>query len=420
MFRRIGDVEATPIESIFQEFLPAVAFQTRNQYCEAVHDLPDMWTPPGTLVKTVEKNGEVYEVWHGTLNMPEIHQLMKRIQILVLFYIEGGSYVTEPNQSLPDNFLARWSVYLVYKKERNSEVATKNKYIFQGFATTYKFWMFEPTTLLTSSDIKKAGDSWELPEAGSNEGATHRLRISQFVILPPFQGKGIGSLLYNTIYEAAINSPTTTELTVEDPNEDFDLLRDLCDLKYLRENVPEFADLWINTNVSVPTKGGMLHHDTHISFRNGASTNETIVDLAKLENIRVQNKIALRQFWRLVEMHLMSKLPDSVRPVSDIGGKKPKATQEDKHAYMLWRLLLKQRLYRRNVSILGEFEITERIIKLNETVNNVEWEYARTLERLEAKPPVSNDSAVSNGKRKLKRSGDAGASTSKKARVEDV
>ncbi|OTA85090.1 hypothetical protein M434DRAFT_24456 [Hypoxylon sp. CO27-5] len=420
MFRKVGDVEATPIESTFKEFLPAVAFQTRNQYSEAVHNLPLMWTPPGTLVKTVEKSGEEYEVWHGTLDMPEVHQLMKRIQITVLFFIEGGSYIIEPDQDLPDKSLARWSVFLVYKKERNYEVATRDRYIFQGFATTYKFWVFEPTTLLASPDNKMAGDSWELPEGDSNEGMIHRLRISQFVILPPFQGKGIGALLYNTIYEAAINSPTTTELTVEDPNEDFDLLRDLCDLKYLRKNVPEFAGLRINTNVPVPTKGGVLHHDTHISFRDGTSTNETIVDMAKLENIRVQTKIAPRQFWRVVEMHLMSKLPDSVRPGSDVEGKKPKATQDSKHAYTLWRLLLKQRLYRRNVSILGEFEIPERILKLNEAVNSVEWEYAQVLERLESKPTVSSDSAVSNGKRKLKGGSNVGAPASKKARVEDA
>lgn len=74
---------------------------------------------------------------------------------------------------------------------------------------------------------------------------------------------------------------------------------------------------------------------------------------------------------------------------------KPPAPKADQKVYTLWRLLLKQRLYRRNVLILGELEITERIIKLNETVNNVEWEYARILERLEPK------TTTTNGKRKL-------------------
>ncbi|KAI0834825.1 putative histone acetyltransferase type b catalytic subunit [Hypoxylon sp. FL0890] len=419
-FKKVGDIEATPIETIMEEFLPAVAFQNRNEYHEALKNLPDTWTPPGTLVKTIEKNGELYEVWHGTLNMPDVHQLMRRIQVMLLFYIEAGSYIVESNQTIPDNSLARWSVFFVYKKETDSEAAAKSKYSFQGFATTYKFWKYEPKTTPASPRNEEAIDSWELPKGDPNEEMIHRLRISQFLILPPFQRKGIGALLYNTIYERAIKSPTTIELTVEDPNEDFDLLRDLCDLKYLRKNVPEFAELKLNASVPIPPKGGTLHHTTHLSFMDGTPTREAIIDVAKLEKIRVQTKIAPRQFWRLVETHLMSKLPDSVRPRSNDVAKKPKATQDDEHAYLQWRLILKERLYRRNVAILGEFDITDRIIKLNETVSNVEWEYARTLERLEPRPTVSSEPVVSHGKRRSSDEPDVELPAIKKTRVEDA
>ncbi|XDG01225.1 hypothetical protein ABKA04_000840 [Annulohypoxylon sp. FPYF3050] len=417
-FTSVGEVEALDVKETMKEYLPGVAFQSKDSFAKAVQTKKDFWKPPGELVKKIEKNGEIYEIWQGTLDKPEVRQMMKRIQIVVLFFIEGGSYIIDLDEvGEAEASLARWSVFWVYK---TTPIQDRVQYFFQGFATTYDFWMFQQpaSTILPGSE--KESDSWELPKGDSNNGMIHRMRISQFLILPPYQGKGLGSFLYSTIYEIAMNSPTTTELTVEDPNEDFDLLRDLCDIKYLRKNVPEFAELKVNTDVSVPGKGGLLHDNTQISLNDGSRSNEGIVDTLKLEKIRVKNKIAPRQFSRLVEMQLMSKLPDSVRPRSDPEAKKPAASKDDKHEYGLWRLLLKQRLYRRNTSILGEFEITERIIKLNETLDNVEWEYARILDRVESKPVASDEASVSRGKRKPDGEADAESRSGKKVRVSEA
>ncbi|KAI0883444.1 acyl-CoA N-acyltransferase [Annulohypoxylon maeteangense] len=423
-FTSVGDVEALDVKEKMKEYLPGVAFQSNTGYELNLNVLPEPWSPPGTLVDRVEKNGEVYEIWHGTLAMPAVHQMMKRIQIAVLFYIEGGSYITELDETdESESYLARWSVYWVYKVETlpspDPELLVKFQYTFQGFATTYNFWMFQGSTPPSSPDAKKDNDSLELSKSDSHVDMIHRMRISQFLILPPFQGKGIGSLLYSTLFNIAMKSSTTVEVTIEDPNEDFDLLRDLCDIKYLRQNVPEFAELEVNTDIPLPEKGGLLHNNTQVSLGNGSRSNEGIVNMKKLESIRVKNKIAPRQFSRLVEMQLMSKLPDSVRPRSDPEVKKPAASKSDKHQYDLWRLLLKQRLYRRNVSILGEFEITERIIKLNETLDNVEWEYARILDRLEPKAVTSSTIAIVSGKRKSNGEASSENHSSKKVRISD-
>ena len=183
--------------------------------------------------------------------------------------------------------------------------------------------------------------------------------------------------------------------------------------------MPEFANLAVNPDVVVPEKGAILHHNTQVSIIDGrASTSaKGIVDVQALEKLRQRVKIAPRQFWRLVEMHLMSKLPASVRPEPEGESKQKIAPKVDRHLYMLWRILLKQRLYRRNISILGEFEITERILKLNETLDNVEWEYARILERLEAAPVAQDEGASANGKRKA---GDREDSLAKRPKLEEA
>ncbi|KAI5862318.1 acyl-CoA N-acyltransferase [Durotheca rogersii] len=413
-FTAVGDVEAVDIRETLREFLPGVAFQSKQDFQLAIKNIPDNWTPPGSLLKTYEKNGETYEIWHGKLSDPAILQLVKRIQFVVLLFIEGGSYigVDAEGKDEPAYSLSRWSIFFVYKKEADPAAAGKHQYTFQGYSTVYNFWMYQ-----TPAPRKiPNNESWELPTGDFPlEYLPHRVRISQFVILPPFQGKGIGAFLYNTIFELAINNSAVKEVTVEDPNDDFDLLRDLCDMKYLRKNAPEFSGLRLNTEIAIPEKGATLHHSTQVSASEDASASgDPIVDIARLESLRVKSKIAPRQFSRLVEMHLMSTLPDSVRPQAERDSGKQAAPEADKHAYALWRLLLKQRLYRRNMSVLGEFEITERIIKLNETVGNVEWEYARILDRLESA------TTASDGKRKLDVA-DAGENpVSKKARVGDA
>lgn len=356
-------------------------------------------------------------------------QLVNRIQICVLFYIEGGSYIGKDAEGKeePDYSLARWSVFFLYNKKKPVDGAdNKHQYIFHGYSTVYHFWLLDlPTPPSTPSAEPvaiqpKVDDAWELPDGSTRYAELpHRARISQFVILPPFQGKGAGAMLYNTIFELQSKDASTKEVTVEDPNEAFDLLRDLCDMKYLRNNVPEFAELAVNPDITVPEKGGVLHHNLQVSLADESGTSaKGIVDIDALETLRVKVKIAPRQFSRLVEMHLMSKLPASVRPQPE-GEPTAPASKADKKLYTLWRLLLKQRLYRRNIGLLGEFEITERIIKLNETLDNVEWEYSRILERLEAPRPGA--AAVKNGKRKAEEPEANGTgSTSKKARVEDA
>ncbi|KAH9903686.1 histone acetyl transferase HAT1-like protein [Xylariomycetidae sp. FL2044] len=419
-FAAIGGIEPHDAKETMKEYLPGVAFQTRQEYERAVKALPDTWKPPGKLVKSVEKNGETFEIYQGSMADEAVKQLVKRIQVVVLFFIEGGSYIGEDadGKEEPEYSLARWSVFFVYKKQAHPTAPEKSQYTFQGYSTLYNFWMYQPPTPPASP---KVGAKWELPQGDfSLDNVPHRARISQFIILPPYQGKGIGALLYNTIFELRSEPEAVKEVTVEDPNEDFDLLRDLCDMKYLRSTVPEFADLKVNTNVSVPQKGGILYHNTRISVSGLSSSSSAsgIVDMEALEKLRTKAKIAPRQFWRLVEMHLMSKLPATVRPQPDPDAKKPTPSKADKHAYTLWRLLLKQRLYRRNVSLLGEMAPTERILKLNETVENVEWEYARILERLESTP--TSTTTTSNGKRKLDGDDEEASPAGKKARTEEA
>lgn len=323
--------------------------------------------------------------------------MVNRIELFSLLYIEGGSYIgRQPEADDPwkaPEDADRWTIFLLYKRSAEGKAG----YTFVGYSTVYRFFYFQAPTPPASP-----GSDWDLPkEPFDVTDLPCRSRISQFVILPPFQGRGIGARLYSSIFQHYINHPQTKEIPVEDPNEAFDDMRDICDLTYLR-GLPEFEQVRVNTGITIP-------RDLT------SACPRDIVDPAVLEKLRLQTKIVSRQFSRVVEMHTMSQLPETVQPSFE--GKNGTATKEDKHQYRLWQLYVKQRIFRQNRDLLGQIDPPERLDKLNESLSSVELEYARILAAHARAAKHSNGATGAGTKRKAVE--DEDASSSKKAKVSE-
>jgi histone acetyltransferase 1 len=114
----------------------------------------------------------------------EFLDLHSRVQLFVLLEIDGGTYIdaTDP----------RWEVYLLYERASNSDA-----HHLIGYCTAYRFLSF--------------------PEA-------FRLRISQFLLFPPYQKKGHGRKLLQVIYDDA-RARGASDVPVEDPAPEFARLR---------------------------------------------------------------------------------------------------------------------------------------------------------------------------------------------------
>ncbi|KAK3380222.1 acyl-CoA N-acyltransferase [Lasiosphaeria ovina] len=399
-FKAIGETEAADIEDALRDFLPEVAFQKQRDFYTAVKGLRDNWTPPGELVTTFASGAATYEVWKSNLADPAVKQLVTRIQIFVPLFIEGGTDI-----DVDDPDADRWTVFFLYQKAPVVGKPGAFSYVFAGYSTVYRFFLFRPLTPPASPSEKDVPQHKAVEELALGKDDFDllqlpcRTRISQFLVIPPFQHKGLGPQLYSIIYQEYLKHPQTLEITVEDPNEAFDDMRDVADLRFLRQ-APEFSALQINTSIVVPKNGP-------------APAN--IVDKAASEAVRRKYKIAPRQFYRVLEMHLMSKLSDAVRPGILPEKSTARATKQDEHTYKLWRLMVKKRLYIHNKDELGQIEVPERIEKLNETVSGVEFDFARLVAKAEAQPEAS---AASNGKRKIGLD-DAIFTSNKKARVDD-
>ena len=98
-FKAVGDVEPTDLKTTLEDFLPKTAFEKKSTFETAISDRAVVdWTPPGELWQTLEVEGKTYEVWKGGLTDPAVKQLIKRIQILVPLFIEGGTLILPPTE----------------------------------------------------------------------------------------------------------------------------------------------------------------------------------------------------------------------------------------------------------------------------------------------------------------------------------
>eukprot|EP01104_Vermistella_antarctica_P013974 TRINITY_DN4326_c0_g1_i1.p1 TRINITY_DN4326_c0_g1~~TRINITY_DN4326_c0_g1_i1.p1 ORF type:complete len:869 (-),score=367.51 TRINITY_DN4326_c0_g1_i1:88-2325(-) len=144
-----------------------------------------------------------FSVYRGSFADPQVAAYHNRVQIFILWFIDGGRYL-----ELNDG---RWDVYYLFEEHTPLDGCASNQsnFVLAGFCTAYRFFRYPNRT---------------------------RFRVSQFLVLPPYQGAGNGRRLLQAIYDQALKSDHVADITVEDPNEHFQRLRDITDLHNLIEN----------------------------------------------------------------------------------------------------------------------------------------------------------------------------------------
>jgi len=137
----------------------------------------------------------------GTLHdSPGRAELCTRLQSLFRWYIEGRSPIDESD--------SRWRLFSLL--ERRAGAGTP-AYALAGACTCFVF------------------TRWAAGAAGA-AGPRRVVRICQALVLPQYQGRGLGTRLLQAIYDWA-RAEGVVEITVEDPSPKFRLLRDLVDTR---------------------------------------------------------------------------------------------------------------------------------------------------------------------------------------------
>jgi histone acetyltransferase 1 len=264
-----------------------------------------------------------------------------------------------------------------YEKLPAPPVPKGSVYSFAGYSTSYRFLTYQ--SIDPNHEVGEISSDNPIPTSSQ----PCRGRISQFLILPPHQKQGHGSQLYNTMVEAFLKDPACIEITVEDPNESFDDMRDYQDFERLTKN-GTFAQIKINPDI-----------DPKLTRRVGSHVpTAKLFDQVNLSKLKANNKIAPRQWNRLVELYLLSKIPKHTREASTSRlTQKAKSADIDDRTFYYWRLLVKQRIYKQHRDVLVTLDSGDRVEKLEATVTSQTDEYLRLLRRIEDEPRPSDSDA---------------------------
>lgn len=162
-------------------------------------------------------------------------------------------------------------------------------------------------------------------------------------------------MLYSKMYEYLLTREDVAELTVEDPSEAFEDLRDRCDLKtVISKGLFEGLEAPVER-----AKYEEIRNSTKIAdVRSSSLSSAQSPQLIRYEDV------PQRQFSRLLEMVLKAQLASSKRD--------PKKER----AYRLW---VKERLYRFNYEMLKQMEKEERRDRLQDTFEGVMEDYERIM-----------------------------------------
>ena len=229
-------------------------------------------------------------------------------------FIESASYIDENDSS--------WEIFIVFNKNSKKCI---------GYTTTYQFWKYLGAQ---SFDSSKADEQ------------KCRAKISQFLIMPPYQGHGHGKRLYQAIVKQWMNDLSVVEITVEDPNESFDDLRDRCDFERV-----------INKNSLADCP------------------NELPINIDWITKKQAQLKLEKRQFMRILEMFLLyQKSPN-------------------------YRLQLKKRIYEKNFEALMDMDESLKKDKLQTAFQSLTEDYNRILSKVAIRKRTFSDSQGESDKR---------------------
>lgn len=180
---------------------------------------------------------------------------------------------------------------------------------------------------------------------------------------------------YSLIYLSLLNRPDIAELTIEDPSEAFQDMRDKVDLRTLLS-----GKVFEVIQPSTPSSSSTEAVKQALSEKsNGAEPVAGFIpSMSWRDATKKEWKLAARQWARVLEMGLLTKLYEFEGNASLAKSKK-----KDREAReTMYRLMVKERLWRFNYEILAPMEKSERRETLQSTYESVKDDYERLLESM--------------------------------------
>jgi GNAT superfamily N-acetyltransferase len=267
----------------------------------------------------------------------------ERASTLAVHLIETASAIDVTDQ--------RWTCFGLYEELPSSQFS------FAGYATVFRF----------ISPLRK------LPKGGDGVRRAECVRLSQLIVLPPFQRLGLGMKLLSAVQGLA-DEVDAFEVTIESPCEEMASLRDAHDIRRAFtiaigvEGKKLFGMSTSPWRLSVDDSERFLQKLEQQQETTGEWINEEL-----LEPLRSSLKITLQQARRCFEALCLSR-------INFFGdGKSTKANLSIQRSY---RLLQKKRFYLKGADVRALPNVEDRKAVLEDRYRLLEASYLGALSPL--------------------------------------
>ncbi|XP_048730537.2 histone acetyltransferase type B catalytic subunit-like [Ostrea edulis] len=179
-----------------RDVIPAGFLTSRDAFINSIPKDAD-FKPFGKLVHSfnVRREGKErqFEIYKTGIESPGFRAYHERLQTFTLFYIDAASFIDVDDE--------RWRFFLLFEKYKCNG---NPMYAVAGYMTVYNYYAY-PTKV--------------------------RPRVSQVLVLPSFQKMGLCAEMLQTFYNDTYSRKEVLDITVEDPSENFQRVRDYVDVK---------------------------------------------------------------------------------------------------------------------------------------------------------------------------------------------
>lgn len=188
--------------NVITDFFPNGFYTNLEEFTNVMEKKAKIFEPPGEMIHEFKSGGRTFQIYLCESTTANFQQYHARLESFIFWFIDASSRIEHDE---------RWRFFLAFEKYENKDGETR--YASVGYATAYMYFHY-PDKI--------------------------RPRIAQFLVLPPFQRKGVGSALLNKIYEHFRGQENVCDITVEDASEEFQRLRNTIDCRLLK-TLPSFS-----------------------------------------------------------------------------------------------------------------------------------------------------------------------------------
>ncbi|XP_049886158.1 histone acetyltransferase type B catalytic subunit isoform X2 [Pectinophora gossypiella] len=317
-------LKADDVEGALKKVL-APGYTTNLDQFVSLLKKDESFTPYGRLLyafTVTPRDGEdkrTFEVYYtetSTSNFLSFHQ---RLQTFLLWYVDAASFIDVDDD--------QWTFFTVYEKYQSEEGGWR--YATAGYATVYRYYAY-PHHI--------------------------RPRVSQVLVLPPFRKMGVCAHLLQTIYSHFVTLPEVVDITVEDPSEDFQRIRDYVDAKNC-QSLPAFQPAKIFQGFSTE-----MANQACSKYKINKKQTRRVYEILRLKNTNTSDKTAYLSYRLDVKNRLNAPF------------------QKKKLEMKKLQKVLKPEEYAATLTATGVGETQNRLASHYQTL---EHEYRRVIHRME-------------------------------------